>query len=191
MNLIVPIILIISSIAVFFGYVNPNYKGNPANEVPSDYATYGVVDLQAELAKFKDISDSSKKIVDTQKDLVAKKTSIPTSDQNRLLKLLPDNIDNIRLIVEISEIANKENLAIKNISVGDVSQAPSTIGQSGETYGTLTLKFSVNATYNNFLNFLKDLENNLRIIDVTDISFNSSDTGPYDFNITLNTYWLK
>ncbi len=191
MNLIIPIILIISSIGVFFGYVNPNYKGNPAVENPSDYSTYGIIDLQSELAKFKDISDSSNKIVAEQKNLVSKKNSIPTADQDRLKKLLPNNIDNIRLIVEISDIANRENLNIKNISVGEVSQNPGSIGPSGGKYGTLTLKFTVNATYTSFISFLKDLENNLRLIDVTDINFTATNSGSYDFNVTLNTYWLK
>ncbi len=191
MNLIVPIILIISSVAVFFGYINPNYKGNPGNQNPSDYSTYGIIDLQTELTKFKDISESSNKIVAERKDLVSKKNNISSADQDRLLKLLPDNIDNIRLIVEISEIAKKQNLNIKNISVGEVSQNTASIGPSGAKYGTLTLKFTVNSTYGTFLNFLKDLENNLRLIDITDISFSATDNGYYDYNITLNTYWLK
>ena len=191
MNLIVPIILIISSLAVFFGYVDPNYKGS-ASQGGADYSQAGIVFLQSELAKYDDIVNSSTKIVSQRDTLVSKKNTITQADADRLARLLPSNIDNIRLIIEISQIAQGRGLVAKNISVGDMSQTSSVnIGQDNSPYGTLSLKFTVNSSYSNFLNFLKDLENNLRLLDITDISFNSTESGFYDFNVTLNTYWLK
>jgi hypothetical protein len=53
------------------------------------------------------------------------------------------------------------------------------------------LTFTVTATYNDFLNLLQDLESNLRLLDITNIAFHSTDTGFYDYTVTLNTYWLK
>ena len=71
----------------------------------------------------------------------------------------------------------------KNTSTG--------IGPDNSPYGTMTLKFTVNSSYGNFINFLQDLENNLRLLDITEISFNTTDSGFYDFNVSFNTYWLK
>ena len=69
-------------------------------------------------------------------------------------------------------------------------------------YGAFDLGFSISAPYSNFVNFTKDLESNLRIVDVTSIEFSSeigtgtstqtgsaSDAYKYDFKI--RTYWLK
>ena len=194
MNFILPLILIASSFAVFFGYVDPNYKG-PANQSSSDYNKAGVVFLQSELAKYDNILQSSTKIVEERDSLVAKRNTITSTDQARLERLLPSNIDNIRLIIEVSKIAEGRNLIAKNISVGDMSggttDTTTTIGQSSTPYGTISLKFSVNSSYANFLNLLQDLENNLRLLDITNITFTSTDNGFYDFNVTLNTYWLK
>ena len=190
MNFIVPLILIVSSLGVFFGYINPNYKGS-ANPVPSDYSTYGTTALQGELSKFQNVAQSSNTIVAQRDALVQKRNTISDTDQARLEKLLPSNIDNIRLIIEISNIAQGRNLIAKNISVGDANTSSDSIGQSDTPYGTLSLKFTVNATYANFIAFLHDLENNLRLVDVTNIGFASTDTGFYDFTVTLNTYWLK
>ncbi len=191
MNFILPIILIASSIGVFFGYVDPNYKGTAAQS-SADYTTAGVVFLKDELAKYDNIVNSSTQIVDKRDVLVAKKNTISETDKTRLERLLPSNIDNIRLIIEISKIAEGRNLVAKNISVGDMTQTTSnTIGTDNTPYGTLSLKFTVNSSYDNFLNFLQDLENNLRLVDVTNISFNATDSGFYDFNVNLNTYWLK
>jgi len=191
MNFILPIILIVSSIAVFFGYVDPNYKGN-SNQNTADYTQDGVVFLKNELAKYDDILNSSTKIISQRDALVAKKNTISEADKTKIERLLPNNVDNIRLIIEISKIAQGRGLTLKNVSVGDMINTTSdSIGQSNSLYGTLSLKFAVNASYNNFLNFLQDLENNLRLLDITDISFNATDSGFYDFNISLNTYWLK
>jgi Tfp pilus assembly protein PilO len=191
MNLILPIILIASSFAVFFGYVDPNYKGD-VTQSSADYSKAGVLFLKDELVKYDDILNSSTKIVSQRDVLVAKKNTISEVDKARLERLLPSNIDNIRLIIEISKIAEGRNLVAKNISVGDMKQTTSdTIGEDSTPYGTLTLKFTVNSSYNNFLNFLKDLENNLRLLDITDISFSATESGFYDFSVSLNTYWLK
>ena len=190
MNFILPIILIASSFAVFFGYVDPNYKSGV--DSISDYSKADVTFLQTELAKYDDILNSSTKIISQRDVLVAKKNTITEVDKARLERLLPSNIDNIRLIIEISKIAEARNLVAKNISVGDMTKTTSaTIGQNNTPYGTLSLKFTVNSSYNNFLNLLQDLENNLRLLDITDISFNATESGFYDFNVSLNTYWLK
>jgi len=190
MNLIVPIILIASSIAIFFGYVDPNYR-NGVNQSGGPYTGADIVFLKSEVAKYKAIINSSTEIVSNRDSLIAKKNTITESDKSRLEKLLPSNIDNIRLIMEISKIAEDRGLVAKNIFVGDMTKTTDTIGSSNSLYGTLSLKFTVNSSYNNFLNLLQDLENNLRLLDITDINFNSADSGFYDYSVTLNTYWLK
>lgn len=190
MNFILPFILIASSFAVFFGYIDPNYKSGMNDS--ADYSKSDIVFLKSELAKYNDILNSSTKIVSQRDVLITKKNTITEADKSKLERLLPSNIDNIRLIIEISKIAEGRSLVAKNISVGDMTKTTSaTIGQDSTPYGTLSLKFTVNSSYNNFLNFLQDLENNLRLLDITDISFNATDSGFYDFNISLNTYWLK
>jgi len=191
MNFILPFILIASSFAIFFGYVDPNYKGNDTQS-SADYSKAGVLFLQGELKKYDDILNSSTQIVSKSKNLVDKRNAITETDQSKIERLLPSNIDNIRLIIEIKNIAEGRSLIIKNISVSDMTKSASnSIGQNNTPYGTLSLKFSVNSSYQNFLNFLQDLENNLRLLDITDISFNTTDSGFYDFNVSLNTYWLK
>ncbi|MFA5652138.1 MAG: type 4a pilus biogenesis protein PilO [Candidatus Paceibacterota bacterium] len=191
MNFIFPLILIASSFAVFFGYVDPNYKGN-GTPTGYDDPTAGVLFLRDERTKYKDIVESSNMIVSKRDELIAKKLTISESDRAKLERLLPSNIDNIRLIIEISKIAERRGLLAKNISVGDMTKTTSeTIGVDNTPYGTLSLKFSVNSSYTNFLNLLQDLENNLRLVDITDITFNSTESGFYDFSVSLNTYWLK
>jgi len=193
MNLIAPIIFILSALGVFFGYIDPNYKGSAAPANPNDYTTYSISALESELAKYQDVAKSSVSIVAERDNLVQKKNTISDADQMRLERMLPSNIDNIRLIIEITQIAQGRNLVAKNITIGDTTSAADTVapGQTANQYGTLKLSFTVNASYPAFISFLQDLENNLRLVDISNITFSSNDTGFYDFNVTLKTYWLQ
>jgi Tfp pilus assembly protein PilO len=190
MNYILPLILILSSIGIFFGYVDPNYKGS-GNLVDNNLSTYGIQQLKDELTKYDATIINSNNVVQNRKLLTDKNNKITEIEKANLTKAVPDNIDNVKLVLELSNIAATRNLSLKNISIGDGSSSSGSIGPDNTPYGTLALKFSVNTTYDNFLNLLKDLEQNMRIIDITDVSFTSTDTGFYDFNISLNTYWLK
>ncbi len=199
MNLILPIFLIISSIGIFFGYVDPNYKGSGDTSVTanisatgtSEYSTHSILSLRDELATYENIASSSQKIISDRKILTDKNNKIKTVDKNRLTKFLPDKIDNIRLIIEISELARNRGLFAKNISVSESKKSTDSVDVNSSSYDTLLLRFSVNSTYDNFKLLLADLENNLRVIDITDISFSSTESGFYDFNVGLKTYWLK
>ncbi len=185
---IAPIILILASVGLFFGYIDPNYKG-AGGQVAGDYSTYNIVSLKQELDNFRAVDTNSKSIISKRDELVAKKDRITSDQVGRLEKMVPSNIDNIRLVIEIGKIAQGKNLTIKNVNIG--MKNSDAIGQDSSTYGTLPVSFSVTAPYNTFLSFLGDLENNLRIIDITGISFSTNDNGTYDFNVSLNTYWLK
>jgi Tfp pilus assembly protein PilO len=117
---------------------------------------------------------------------------VSAEDMANLLKLLPDNIDNVRLIIDIDEMAKAHGLPIGGFKAETSADTSKVIGASKANYGTLTLSFSVSANYNAFLAFMKDLERSLRILDITSINFNASDTrSVYDYSVTIKTYWLK
>jgi hypothetical protein len=59
-------------------------------------------------------------------------------------------------------------------------------------YNSVTLNFSIVASYGTFLKILRDLESSLRIVDVTSISFRSTDTSDvYQYDVGIKTHWLK
>ncbi|NDE67999.1 hypothetical protein EB052_00165, partial [bacterium] len=62
---------------------------------------------------------------------------------------------------------------------------------TGNPYNTMSLTFNVTGKYQDFLDFLRDLEKSLRILDTTKISLSANDTGTYDYGVELRTYWLR
>ena len=191
---IMPIILIAIGVTVFFAFTNPIY-----NDIGG---------LRAQVAAFDQALDNSKALYAERDILTEKKNSINPDNLTKIQKLLPNNVDNIRLILEIEQIALPYGMVLRDIkySVSDAEKEAASAGgvvQGGgaaepafRDYGVWDLEFSTIGTYNNFLNFTRDLESNLRIVDISSIQF-SSDTPSagssqsYTYNFKIKTYWLK
>lgn len=185
MNLITPIILIAISIGTFFMYINPNYQGdNLGGDVRS------IKSLQAEDEQYQTALNNTEEINMKRQDLVDKQGQISPTDLAKLELLMPDSVDNVSLVVNINQIAQNHGLVLKNIKLDPVIKSDTNQSQNTKT-GTLGLSFSVSTSYNNFYAFLSDLENSLRLVDITDLSITGNDTGVYDFSLSLKTYWLK
>ena len=193
-----PAIFIGLSIAIFFVFVTPVYTQ--------------ITDLKTELGSYDSALNNSKSLENERDKLTAKSNSIEKDSIVRLQKLLPDNIDNIRLILELEQVAVPYGITLKNVKYdttpsekipanAGISQGSVVNGSvSNAEYGTWNLEFSINSSYDNFLNFTRDLEKNLRIVDVASIDFSSNVTNsnvsatasdPYQYNFKIKTYWLK
>lgn len=197
MRFITPIILLGLAITLFFLFTNPIY-----NDISK---------LRAEVASYNEALDNSKALENERDKLTAKYNSISRDDLMRLEKLLPQNVDNIRLILEIEQIALPYGMILKDVKYDATDKTENLEGvvQGGNAdrdkpkdYGIFDLEFSTSGTYDNFISFTKDLESNLRIVDMSSISFLStpvvSTTGPkitsseiYTYNFKIKTYWLK
>ena len=113
----------------------------------------------------------------------------------KLGRILPDNVDNIRLIIDINGIAARHLLSINNIDMGAVSDSATSrnalaVGSSGSAIGSVELGFTITASYDDFLAFIQDLEHSLRVVDIETISFSASDEAIDDFQVNIRTYWL-
>lgn len=203
MRFIMPIILIAVSIVLFFVFANPIY-----NEI---------LVLRGEVASYNEALDNSKALENERDKLTAKYNAINPENLTKIAKLLPENVDNIRLILEIEQIALPYGMVLKDVQYDTAeTEANNTTGnapiQGGgitkttpKDYGIFELSFSTTGTYNNFINFTKDIENNLRIVDMSSIVFSSNNvanvssnpssktvsTEVYKYDFKIKTYWLK
>ncbi|MCR4334272.1 MAG: hypothetical protein NUV47_00880 [Patescibacteria group bacterium] len=169
-----PIILILLAVGMFFFYVDPQWQK--------------VKELQATNAEYNKAIEQSNQLLEVRDGLLDKYNSFRPEDLNRLEKLLPDNIDNVRLIIDINSITSKYGSSIKNVKLSTPSIDTE---RSDSGYKTMILSFALNASYDNFLNILGDLERSLRLLDVISISFKAGDKEPYEYTISIRTYWLQ
>ncbi|MEK7175443.1 MAG: hypothetical protein AAB693_01410 [Patescibacteria group bacterium] len=193
---ILPIIFIGISITGFFLYTDPMYKK--------------VLELRAQTASYEEALKNSKELAKKRDELTGKKNLISDANLDKLSKFLPETIDNIRLILELEKIAAPYNFFIKDIKYYTVDKNSNQVFQDKSNYGlnatgksdyeTWGLDFSVDGSYKDFLNFVNDLENNLRILDITSIGFSShinfdknkiNNKEIYKYSLKIKTYRLK
>jgi Tfp pilus assembly protein PilO len=184
---IISLLCLAGAIALFFFYTKPTYDG--LQHIKARITQYDLaLDKAAELQRLK-------------QSLLSRYNSFNPSDIDRLHKLLPDHVDNVRLVLDLDTLASKHGLALQNVVISapenDANSAGSqnTIAPTTQTYDSLTLRFATSGTYQKFVDFLSDIERSLRIVDIVELKITPSLEGAgepiYRFDIVLRTYWLK
>lgn len=197
---LIPILLIAAAIGSYFLYTEPIYT--EAKGVKADVDK--LRDAEAKLA------DALKK----RDELATKYNSLQPEDIARLEKLMPDNLDNIKLIIDVDRSA-KKNGVILNAVKFDVDQRKAqenpitgrTVTTTDTTpiagtnqssiasranYNTFTLTMTFTGSFASFTKLMAEIEKNLRIIDITSINFDAQDSKEvYKFEVKAAIYWLK
>ena len=179
-RIVFPTLLLITAIAIFYFFTDPAYQETKK--------------LTIEKKSYEDALDNSKKLQEVRDSLLAKYNSFPAADLDRLERMLPNNVDNVRLILEIDQISSRYGMPVRNITIsGDAGnkKVGDLIGRDDKSYGSVRLAFSVEGSYSNFVAFISDLEKSLRIVDIQNISISASDSGVYRYDMGVKTYWLK
>lgn len=205
MRLISSILFLTISVLLFFFFIDPTY--GDVKELRTNVATYNAA-----------LSNSTE-LQKTRDDLLGTYKGIKEADRNRLSLLLPSTINNIELILEIEKIANLHGMPIGDIKFDSTNMVTNkdstktdttTVAESNPSdylpYGIFPVEFTVEGKYDTFISFLKDLENNLRLVDVKSISFSvpagsssqetvsgakTIDPSIYRYSLKIETYWLK
>jgi Tfp pilus assembly protein PilO len=183
MKSLTPIILILVSIGVFFFFIDPQKKE--------------LDQLLKEKNENATMLEKARNLRESRERLQGAYNKISEEDRAKLLKILPDTVDNVRLILDIDELAKKYGVSVKGISVsggplqGDKEVNRGAADISSGDYGTIQVSFSFSSSYDVFKIFMKELQDSMRLLDITDFTITSSDNGFYNYSITLNTYWLR
>lgn len=177
-RIITPVILLAISGGIFMWFIDPHYEA--------------VKELRTEAAQFDEALTKSRELQAIRDTLLSQYNSFPTASIRKLEKMLPDSIDNVRLVLDIDNVAARYNLRIRNVSITQTSsRKDGAVGSDDSPLGSAVLNFIVAASYTDFIRFLKDLETSLRIVDVVGISFNARDGDLTEFAVGVKTYWLR
>jgi hypothetical protein len=157
--------------------------------------------------------NSAEKLIAVRDQVLKSYNNISADDRGRIDNMIPNTVDNIRLIINLNSVALQHGFSLKGVtatnntspasagsaagsnpsSVSSISGAAanSPLSISTPSLDTVTVSFTVTAPYQQFISFMQDLEANLRIMDMTHLSVSANDTGTYDFGVQLTTYWLR
>ncbi|MDO8593703.1 MAG: hypothetical protein Q7R59_02310 [bacterium] len=187
---VLPALALILSVGIFFAYVSPTWSG------PIQDAKAGIASDEQALAAASDYTAR-------QNALASARNAIDQDSLNRLSTFLPDSVDNVGLILDMNALAARSGFSLAKIDVlkndatnaGGSAQASAPAGALPvariNPVGSVDLSLSAVGTYTALRAFLVGVEKSARLIDVRDIVVKGSDTGVYNYQMTLRLYWLR
>jgi Tfp pilus assembly protein PilO len=188
----ISLICLVAAGAIFFMYTQPTYDTVQATNT--------------QIAQYDQALSKATELQSLKQTLLSRYNAFNPADIARLQTLLPDHVDNVRLILDIDSLAGKHGMALQNVVVSAPASAQGNqtavgaVGASSQKYDSLTIKFTTQGSYDTFRQFLSDLDSSLRIVDLTSLmiapgagsSAAAATSSPlYTYTITLQTYWLK
>ncbi|MEI6843410.1 MAG: type 4a pilus biogenesis protein PilO [bacterium] len=184
MKSLIPFLVIIVCIAAYFLYIGPGISD--------------VNVLRAKLSDYINTSNQSTQINKTRDSIQATLNSIPGEDIAKLDKVVPDTMDSVLLVSDLSTIASRYGMVVRSVQIAEPTENTGdrvVVREAQGPFKVTAVGFTVNGGYDQFIKFLKDLETSARLLDVKTIAIkDSSKTAngtSYDFTLAVNTYSLR
>jgi len=178
-NIITVAVLILFLAVSYVMFIKPKFDATMSaiqSNIEQQQKLY--TDQQKKLANLQIVSDLYKKI--------------PSADLKKFNGVLPDSYIKERLFGELEEIISKNGFILNAVNISQEEKklsAAESMAPRSASIGTIDLQLSISAIdYTGFKNLLRLLENNLRLFDITTVSFSP---GGNTANLTLSTYYYK
>lgn len=192
-RILIAIILLVGAGTVFFMFTEPLFS-RPLSIDNDGVIDGGIRALNAKKSQLNIALETASNIEEEIGKLNSKYNNLGRDQLERLNKFLPDQVDNVQLIIDINNIAASHGMTLKSLKLKSENNqdAASVIQRAGslET-GTVSLAFSVSGPYQVLRDFLADLARSLRVVEINNLTFGSADKDFYDYSIDLKTFWLK
>ena len=172
-----PFLSIVAAIGIFFAYLSPLWNGE-------------IAQTKAAIAQNDQALASAAQYEKRQNELAAQAAAIDPAALARLEIFLPDSVDNVGVILDLNALAARSGLAIASVDVAG-GDAEAAVVDGGEPVGTIDMTLSAKGTYDALLAFLAGVELSARLLDMRDLVVTGSDTGVYEYGMTLRLYWLR
>lgn len=130
-------------------------------------------------------------------EILAQYNAIAPSDIARLQKIIPDTSNSVDIVSNISSIAAQYGMSIRQVKI-NVSQVQPRNAATQTTpvdpYKQTSISFTITGPYEQFIAFLKFMESNIRLFDVTDLVIGANQKGPsagvFDYTVSVTAYSL-
>lgn len=179
-HLIIIIILFIAIISIVFWLILPIY-----NQISYNYQV--ISDKKNELQETKDLIAKMKELDEKYKQLEA------DGYIKKIDFALPEEEDLPSLIVNLEALASQNGMILEEADFGSQVSSMPKIGTATapQPYNIFQMRLSLAGSYLAFKNFLKALEENLRLMDVKSVSLSPKEEieNYFKFDVAVETYY--
>ncbi len=173
------ILLIVSSYVLYFYIAVPIYTG--AVSILLTPGENNIKSLIEKKEKYVLANESIETLITEAKSIQGKYDAFDQATKDKIMIMIPESIDNIKLLSELTRIANENGITLDSLSVKEKG--------GGEYAVNLTMM----ATYSQFKEFITYYENSMRLLALQSVNFSPSknETDEYKFSVEFLTYYLK
>lgn len=177
-RIILSVFALLVAIGIFFAYVNPTWNGSIA-------ATRAAIAADDQALLY------AQQYGAQQNQLASARDAIDPANLTSLSVFLPDSVNNVGIILDLNALAARSGLSVANIDVASSADTASSKSSLQNPVNSVDLSLSVVGTFSALQSFLSGVEKSARLLDVHDLSVKGSDTGVYDYKMTIRLYWLR
>jgi len=177
-NIIMVLVVIIVFIVSYIVVIKPKYDAT-------------MTAIESNNAQQQQLFDEQQKKLNNLKTISDLYNKIPATDLKKFNGVLPDVYVKEKLFGELDEIITKNGFLLNSIDIAkDAAANPGEpVKEVSPNVGSIKITLSLSAVnYSGFKNLIKLLENNLRLFDITEVSFSPSSNST---TFTLTTYYFK
>jgi hypothetical protein len=179
-----PIFSIIISLVIFFFFTQPKFAH--------------IKTVQGEAAQFEGAAAKAAQLNAELTRMLDEKRKYPAEAMEKLDALVPENVDEVKVLNDLNELAKSHNMMFGNVSVTNSDLVSADGSASGETlsgeYEGLTatnLSFSLIGGYDQFKAFLADVEQSLVMVEVQNIEFTTGEGALQQYSVGARVFALK
>jgi len=110
-KLIISILAFVVAAALFIGYTRPTYDE--------------IGNLKADVDEFNQALEKSKELQELKQGLLSRYNTFSQTDLSKLEKLLPNHVDNVRLILDLDNLASRYGMAVQNVLISSSAEEDS------------------------------------------------------------------
>ncbi len=147
--------------------------------------------LLSEKGAYEEMLAKAQEIEDRKNALLSEFNQISASDVKKVETLIPSSLNFVKLVADIDAAASRQGISINRISSIDNSASVTSVAEaeSSKGYKSATIDFEFSASFDQFNDFLNELERSLRIFDIKAVKVTVGEGGVDKYEISLDTYW--
>lgn len=178
------------AVGLYYFVINPLYTGIGILWQPQQ----GISSLRSMDIKYNEALSQAEELYAQAETLGSEYKSIDDDLKAKMKVMVPDAIDPVKLLSEITGIANQQGIALSDLRYTKDGGGSSEKKGAPETgSGSYTVAFSASTSYSRMKDLLRSLETSLRLFTITRVTLKTPTEGSSlnEFEIELKTYYIQ
>lgn len=179
-SLLFKILLVVFPIVLYTQLISPLYSGGGSIYQPEK----SITDLKDLSLQYDSTIKQAATLVNQADDLKNQYTNLSPEAKANLSVMIPDAVDQIRLLDEVDSIIKEAGFSSNDIGISEIGD---------KDKAGYAISFTTKGSYSKFKNLLHAFQTSLRLYTVDSISFNAPTVSGdlITFQVRLETYYMK